>query len=118
MKYFVIFLVLIGFTATLFIIPHAFAEQSDPPPVPEPKDDHKSHVDGEPFCGLGAIYQDGICIVDKTGEKFVGSSSDKWEGHAYSLTQLLGDREDLSTTFKDGQFNTIYLSPKGGNGQI
>jgi len=86
MKYFVIFLVLIGFTATLFIIPHAFAEQSDPPPVPEPKDDHKSHVDGEPFCGLGAIYQDGICIVDKTGEKFVGSSSDKWEGHAYSLT--------------------------------
>ncbi|MCW9030389.1 MAG: archaetidylserine decarboxylase, partial [Gammaproteobacteria bacterium] len=34
------------------------------------------------------------------------------KGHAYSLTQLLGDREDLSKTFKNGQFNTIYLSPK------
>ena len=34
------------------------------------------------------------------------------KGHAYSLTQLLGDREDLAEIFKDGQFNTIYLSPK------
>ncbi|MFK5913497.1 MAG: archaetidylserine decarboxylase [Woeseiaceae bacterium] len=34
------------------------------------------------------------------------------KGHAYSLTQLLGDREDLAKEFKDGQFNTIYLSPK------
>jgi len=34
------------------------------------------------------------------------------KGHAYSLTQLLGDREDLGKTFKSGQFNTIYLSPK------
>ena len=34
------------------------------------------------------------------------------KGHAYSLTQLLGDREDLSKTFKNGEFNTIYLSPK------
>ena len=34
------------------------------------------------------------------------------KGHAYSLTQLLGDREDLGKTFKNGQFNTIYLSPK------
>jgi len=34
------------------------------------------------------------------------------KGHAYSLTQLLGDREDLGEIFKDGQFNTIYLSPK------
>jgi len=34
------------------------------------------------------------------------------KGHAYSLTQLLGDREDLSKTFINGQFNTIYLSPK------
>lgn len=34
------------------------------------------------------------------------------KGHAYSLTQLLGDRKDLGETFKDGQFNTIYLSPK------
>ena len=34
------------------------------------------------------------------------------KGHAYSLTQLLGDREDLAKTFKNGQFNTIYLSPK------
>lgn len=34
------------------------------------------------------------------------------KGHAYSLSQLLGDRDDLSTTFKNGQFNTIYLSPK------
>jgi len=34
------------------------------------------------------------------------------KGHAYSLTQLVGDREDLSKTFKNGQFNTIYLSPK------
>lgn len=34
------------------------------------------------------------------------------KAHAYSLTQLLGDREDLSKTFKNGQFNTIYLSPK------
>lgn len=34
------------------------------------------------------------------------------KGHAYSLTQLLGDRDDLAKTFNDGQFNTIYLSPK------
>lgn len=34
------------------------------------------------------------------------------KGHAYSLTQLLGDREDLGETFRDGEFNTIYLSPK------
>lgn len=34
------------------------------------------------------------------------------KGHAYSLTQLLGDRDDLGKTFKNGQFNTIYLSPK------
>jgi phosphatidylserine decarboxylase len=34
------------------------------------------------------------------------------KGHAYSLTQLVGDREDLGETFKDGEFNTIYLSPK------
>lgn len=34
------------------------------------------------------------------------------KGHAYSLTQLLGDRKDLSKTFKNGEFNTIYLSPK------
>lgn len=34
------------------------------------------------------------------------------KGHAYSLTQLLGDRKDLGEVFKDGQFNTIYLSPK------
>ena len=34
------------------------------------------------------------------------------KGHAYSLTQLLGDRDDLTKTFKNGRFNTIYLSPK------
>ena len=34
------------------------------------------------------------------------------KGHAYSLTQLLGDRDDLGEVFKDGEFNTIYLSPK------
>ncbi len=34
------------------------------------------------------------------------------KGHAYSLTQLLGDREDLAKKFKNGQFNTIYLAPK------
>lgn len=34
------------------------------------------------------------------------------KGHAYSLTQLLGGREDLSKIFKNGLFNTIYLSPK------
>ena len=34
------------------------------------------------------------------------------KGHAYSLTQLLGDREDLGETFKNGEFNTIYLAPK------
>ena len=34
------------------------------------------------------------------------------KGHAYSLTQLLGNREDLSKIFKNGEFNTIYLSPK------
>lgn len=34
------------------------------------------------------------------------------KGHAYSLTQLLGDRKDLGEQFKDGEFNTIYLSPK------
>ena len=34
------------------------------------------------------------------------------KGHAYSLTQLLGDREDLGKKFKNGEFNTIYLSPK------
>lgn len=34
------------------------------------------------------------------------------KGHAYSLTQLLGDREDLGNTFANGQFNTIYLAPK------
>ncbi len=85
MKYFLILFILLGFTATLFIIPHAFAEQSDPPPVPEPKDDKNSHVDGELFCGLGTTYQDGICIVDKTDEKSVESSSNKW-GDVYSLT--------------------------------
>jgi len=85
MKYFLILLILLGFTATLFINPQAFAEQSDPPPVPEPKDDKNSHVDGELFCGLGTTYQDGICIVDKTDEKSVESSSNKW-GDVYSLT--------------------------------
>ena len=34
------------------------------------------------------------------------------KGHAYSLTQLLGGRDDLGETFKNGCFNTIYLSPK------
>ena len=34
------------------------------------------------------------------------------KGHAYSLTQLLGDREDLGEKFQNGEFNTIYLSPK------
>lgn len=34
------------------------------------------------------------------------------KGHAYSLTQLLGDRKDLGEIFKNGEFNTIYLSPK------
>ena len=34
------------------------------------------------------------------------------KGHAYSLLQLLGDREDLGKQFKNGQFNTMYLSPK------
>ncbi len=34
------------------------------------------------------------------------------KGHAYSLTQLLGDREDLGKVFKNGRFNTIYLSPR------
>ena len=34
------------------------------------------------------------------------------KGHAYSLTQLLGDRDDLGNIFTNGEFNTIYLSPK------
>lgn len=34
------------------------------------------------------------------------------KGHAYSLKQLLGDRDDLGDTFKNGSFNTLYLSPK------
>lgn len=34
------------------------------------------------------------------------------KGHAYSLKQLLGDREELGGIFKNGSFNTIYLSPK------
>ncbi len=34
------------------------------------------------------------------------------KGHAYSLTQLLGDSKKLTKIFKNGQFNTIYLSPK------
>lgn len=34
------------------------------------------------------------------------------KGHAYSLTQLVGNRDDLGKIFKNGLFNTIYLSPK------
>jgi len=34
------------------------------------------------------------------------------KGHAYSLTQLLGNRKDLADSFRNGNFNTLYLSPK------
>lgn len=34
------------------------------------------------------------------------------KGHAYSLNTLLAGDEELTQTFIDGSFNTIYLSPK------
>ena len=55
------------------------------------------------------------CPVDGAVSQLGHISSDlifQAKGHAYSLTQLLGDREDLGKLFKDGEFNTIYLSPK------
>jgi len=34
------------------------------------------------------------------------------KGHNYSLTTLLGGKPELAKPFKNGQFATIYLSPK------
>ncbi|BDX08394.1 archaetidylserine decarboxylase [Planctobacterium marinum] len=34
------------------------------------------------------------------------------KGHYYSVKALLGGDEELASTFQDGQFMTIYLSPK------
>ncbi len=55
-----------------------------------------SPVDGA-ISQLGKIHQDLIFQA---------------KGHAYSLTQLLAGRDDLGKLFKNGRFNTIYLSPR------
>jgi phosphatidylserine decarboxylase len=34
------------------------------------------------------------------------------KGHDYTVTELLGGNTTLSSMFQEGQFNTIYLSPK------
>jgi len=46
---------------------------------------------------LGAIDQDRIFQA---------------KGHSYTLSQLLGGDEERAAQFRDGQFATIYLSPK------
>ncbi|MFE8072181.1 archaetidylserine decarboxylase [Marinobacteraceae bacterium S3BR75-40.1] len=33
------------------------------------------------------------------------------KGHSFTLTELLGDRDDLADPLRDGQFATLYLSP-------
>ena len=51
--------------------------------IPEPEQSY-SNIDENNPCGLGTTYQDGICVVDKTEEKSVKSSSNKRED-AYLL---------------------------------
>ena len=68
MKYFVILLVLIGFTGI------SFAEESPGSPIPEPEQDNPVYEN----CGPGTTYQDGICVVDEI-ENSTTSSSDKWD---------------------------------------
>lgn len=44
--------------------------------------------------------------------KIEGQAIIQAKGHYYSLPQLLADQEKWCTTFQDGTFTTIYLSPK------
>jgi len=40
--------------------------------VPEPEDN--PHLEKEPFCGKGATYNEGICIVDQPNDNSIGST--------------------------------------------
>ena len=78
MKYFLIFLIFVGFFGTVFA-----------QPIPEPtpvcgeemvlKNGACVFADG-PVCGSGTTYQDGICVVDKV-DNSTKSSSGKWRGY-------------------------------------
>jgi phosphatidylserine decarboxylase len=65
-------------------------------PVTQHKDEVACPVDGA-FSQLGSI--DGETLIQA-------------KGHDYSLKALLAGRDDLTDTFKNGSFATIYLSPK------
>ncbi len=47
----------------------------DKMPVPEPDDN--PHLEKEPFCGKGATYHEGVCIVDQPNDESNGSN-EKW----------------------------------------
>jgi phosphatidylserine decarboxylase len=51
----------------------------------------------------GAVSQAGKIEIDSIFQA---------KGHNYSLTALLGGKPELATPFKNGDFATIYLSPK------
>lgn len=70
MRYFVIFLILIGFSGAVF------GEESTDFPIPEPEQD----ISVSKKCGPETTYNDGICVVNETEENSVKSVSDRWGG--------------------------------------
>lgn len=73
------------------------ALRPDARPLEGPDDQLVSPVDGA-VSQLGAIAGDGRMVQAK--------------GRWFTLTDLLGGREDWASRFDGGQFATIYLSPK------
>lgn len=68
MKYFAIFLVLIGFMGS------SFADESSDSLIPEPEQDIPVLYD----CGPGTTLHDNICVIDEI-ENFTKSSSSRWD---------------------------------------
>ena len=68
--------------------------------------------------GLRPVTQDKTklaCPVDGAFSQFGNIDNEtliQAKGHEYSLNALLAGREDLTDTFRNGSFATIYLSPK------
>ncbi len=58
---------------------------------------------------------DWVCPVDGAVSQYGRIEHDRViqaKGHTYSTQALLGGDQDLSATFKDGWFATLYLSPR------
>lgn len=87
-------------------------------PLPESYDYFNSFFTRALKPGVRPVEQDRkllTCPVDGTVSqlgRIDGTSVMQAKGHTYTLQSLLAGRQDLVDIFRNGQFATIYLSPK------